>query len=245
MTRRRGGDNGHVHREDVVTMVRQAILAGRLRPGEKLSEERLAAAFRVSRTPVREALLQLAKEEFISLVPNRGAFVKSISSRDAQELYAVREVIEGLVTRLAALNLRRGDRRRLQALIRRMRRAAVRRDLREYRRLHGVYSDLINDAHGNRWLAEFYTLLMRHVQRLEAWNFTERRLPASIREHQKILTHLIRGDPAGAEEAARAHQRSALKALLGELNHHAEITVIGDGGEDKRGRRGRAERIAP
>lgn len=225
-------------------MVRQAILAGRLRPGEKLSEERLAAAFRVSRTPVREALLQLAKEEFISLVPNRGAFVKSISSRDAEELYAVREVIEGLVTRLAALNMRRGDRRRLQALIQRMRRAATRRDLREYRRLHRVYSGLINGAHGNRWLAEFYTLLMRHVQRIEAWNFTARRLPASIREHEGILPYLMRGDPARAEAAARAHQRSALKDMLGELNRQAEITVIADGAGDRRGRRGRAGRIA-
>jgi DNA-binding GntR family transcriptional regulator len=118
------------------------------------------------------------------------------------------------------------DRHRLRALVERMRRAAMRGDLHEYRRLHRSYSDLINECHANRWLAELYTLLMRHIQRLETWNFTPRRIHTSIREHEDILTHLLRGDEALAEEAARAHQRSALRDLLLELARHSESPIM-------------------
>lgn len=215
-----------VPRDEVAKAIREAIVAGGLQPGEKLSEECLGKRFRLSRTPVREALLRLEKEGFVSLIPNRGAFVGELSPRDIEELYLVKEVLEGLVTRLAAQRMSVLDLRQVQALVGRMRRAAARRDALAYRRLHREYTALMNALQGNRWLAEIYELVVRHIERIEMRTFTVRRIGASIREHERILGHIVRHEEGAAEEAAREHQRSALKDLLAELARQSRAGAL-------------------
>jgi DNA-binding GntR family transcriptional regulator len=86
-------------------LIRQAIIDGRLNPGQRWKEEELARELGISRTPVREALLMLQAEGLVDAAPNRGATVRSHSAEDLDDLYKLRAVIEGYATRRAASRL--------------------------------------------------------------------------------------------------------------------------------------------
>ena len=93
-------------REIVTSELRQAILAGRYKPGERLVEDRLAEDFGVSRNPVREALRSLAAEGLVSLTARRGATVAAPSAEDAREMIEVRATLEGYADEAGATNPR-------------------------------------------------------------------------------------------------------------------------------------------
>src|SRR6516162_7205711 len=86
-------------------LIREAILDGRLPPGQRLKEEELARELGISRTPVREALLILQAEGLVDAAPNRGAVVRSHAAADLEDLYQLRALLEGHATRRAAANI--------------------------------------------------------------------------------------------------------------------------------------------
>ena len=90
--------------DSVYAALRDAIFAGRLRPGARLSVPALAGQFGVSRSPVREAVLRLTQERLAHEEPRRGAVVASVNVAELARLYEVREVLEGLAARLAVQN---------------------------------------------------------------------------------------------------------------------------------------------
>ena len=99
---RRLGATHQSLREVIADEVRTAILDGRFQPGERLVEDRLAAAYGVSRNPVREALRALEGEGLVVVKPRRGAFVATLSGDEAHEIIELRAALEGLSARLAA-----------------------------------------------------------------------------------------------------------------------------------------------
>ena len=82
--------------------IKDAILEGRLKEGEPLSENRLAQEISISRTPIREALRNLEQDGFVRMVPGKGAFVAGISMEDVKEIYDIRILLEPLAARTAA-----------------------------------------------------------------------------------------------------------------------------------------------
>src|SRR2546421_6975169 len=86
-------------------LIREAILDGRLPPGQRLKEEELARELGISRTPVREALLVLQTEGLVDAAPNRGAAVRSHDVDDLEDLYQLRALLEGYAARRAAANI--------------------------------------------------------------------------------------------------------------------------------------------
>src|SRR5271156_1650769 len=99
-TKRRLGEEHSPLRDQVVAELRQAILSGRLKPGERLVEGRLADELGVSRNPVREAIRALASEGLIEVTARRGAAVASLTAQEAEELLEVRATLEGANARL-------------------------------------------------------------------------------------------------------------------------------------------------
>ena len=91
--------------EQVCERIRSAILSGELKPGAKLTEQDLAAEFEVSRTPIREAIRQLEVERLVSRTPFVGVTVTQLRPEEVIELLEIREVLEGLVARLATQNM--------------------------------------------------------------------------------------------------------------------------------------------
>ena len=88
-------------RDVVFNTLRKAILTGTLKPGERLMEVHLANKLGVSRTPVREAFRQLELEGLIQIVPNKGAYVTGITTKDVKDIYMIRSSLEGMCARLA------------------------------------------------------------------------------------------------------------------------------------------------
>jgi DNA-binding GntR family transcriptional regulator len=97
-------------------LLEEAILEGELKPGERLRAEALAQRFGTSRTPIREALLQLEAHGLVEVEPNRGAVVKTFDRDDLRDLYDVRALIEPHAAALAATRITAGDVDRLEAL---------------------------------------------------------------------------------------------------------------------------------
>jgi GntR family transcriptional regulator, trigonelline degradation regulator len=91
-------------RHQVLGALRRAILSGRLAPGQRLTERALIEMLDVSRTVIREALRQIEAEGLIEIIPNKGPVVRELSPAEAQDLYRIRAVLEGLAARLFAEN---------------------------------------------------------------------------------------------------------------------------------------------
>ena len=89
----------------VFRKLREDILSGKYQPEEELKEQVIADELGVSRTPVREALRQLELERLIRIVPNRGAFVEGITTKDVKDIYQIRMLLEGLCASWAAQNV--------------------------------------------------------------------------------------------------------------------------------------------
>ena len=87
-------------RRQVLQELRQSILSGRLSPGERLVERELISMMGVSRTVIREALRQLESEGLVDIIPNKGPIVRTLTWEEAQDIYAIRAVLEGLAARL-------------------------------------------------------------------------------------------------------------------------------------------------
>jgi DNA-binding GntR family transcriptional regulator len=97
------------------TVIREAIVDGRLVPGARLKEETLASELGISRTPIREALLLLQAEGLVEAIPNRGAFVRAYEPSDLWDMYELRAVLEGHAARRAAERISASELEELRA----------------------------------------------------------------------------------------------------------------------------------
>ena len=105
-------------KDSVYLKLRQEIVSGKLPPGYLLREAELAARFGVSKTPLREAFVRLEKDGFVEIAPYRSAVVGGYSRQDLREIYEVRELLEGLCAREAALNIATEDLAALSRIVR-------------------------------------------------------------------------------------------------------------------------------
>ncbi len=211
-----GGSIGDRHlslRDQVLAELRSRIIDAQYRPGERLTEDRLAADFGVSRNPVREALRVVEAEGFIQLQPRRGAIVASPDERTMRDMFAARAVLEPLAARIAAERATAHELAGLRRLLDDARDATNDGDFARVAELNSALHHAVMQMSGNRWLVQFSTAMYRHVH----WVF---RLGASHRavhsweEHVRLVEALEAHDPASAEEAARDHVHAAESAAI-------------------------------
>ncbi|KUJ66733.1 GntR family transcriptional regulator [Streptomyces albus subsp. albus] len=193
-------------RDQVADILRAAISSGELLPGTVHSAPVLAAGLGVSATPVRDAMLTLAREGMVEPVRNKGFRITEVSDRDLDEYLQLRELIEvptiGRVTRLASVE----DLESMRPVAQEIVAAAGRHDLTGYldadRRFH---LQLLGLA-GNTRLVEVVGDLRKRSRLLGlADQDRSGRLMASAQEHLELLDLMIAGDAAGAERLMRRH----------------------------------------
>ncbi len=182
------------------------IVDGRLALGAKLDETELAERFGVSRTPIREALLQLAMTGLVEIKPRRGAIV---SAPDPQLLIAMFETmaeIEASCGRLAARRLIPEDEATLKAALAACAAAAAAEDPETYYQENYVFHTVIYRACRNAFLSEQARLLHRRLAPFRRMQLRARhRLGQSLAEHEAIVAAIVAGDEATASERLRAH----------------------------------------
>ncbi|MEB3103626.1 GntR family transcriptional regulator [Ferviditalea candida] len=185
----------------VTRVIRNAILRGEFQPGERLVQEELAQALKVSRMPVREALHKLESEGLVILEPHRGAIVKKVDVEDLDEIYYLRSQLEKMAVELSVPRMTLDDIAKLEELLQRM---------------EGI-DDVERFVEAN---IEFHKLLVKYCawKRLlnfieTLWNglpqqtphFLEGQLEISNREHREIVEAVKVKDSAKAGQLLSEH----------------------------------------
>jgi len=199
------------------------ILSGELRPGQKLAERDLAAALDVSRTPIREALNQLAQEGLVEARPQRGHVVRTVDAKSAEDLYDLREVLELEAIRLAMQRMDASDMATFDALARTLARYAgdptqSEAELREGQRLH----EMIARASRNELL---YEMLLRLFDRLQLFVWIDAlyadEAARTRAEHADIIDAIRRGDVEDVQRRMAQHLRRSKANVLRGLKARA------------------------
>jgi DNA-binding GntR family transcriptional regulator len=190
------------------------IFAGEIKVGERLNETALAARFKTSRGPLREALQALGEQGLVSFTRNRGAFIRRVSPEEALDLYGVRAALEDEVGRKLAGRLTREQSEALAALLAEMDGFIKGHQVAEYYDLNLRFHDLLVEYAGNARLAEIYKRVVRelHLFRLHGLSHGAG-LEVSNTEHRAILEALESGSAARASKAMRGHVEAALKRV--------------------------------
>lgn len=202
--------------DEVTARIRDAVLSGRLAPGERLREISLAKTLNVSRGPVRAAIQQLQREGLVSVRRNYGTFVSRLSQEDLEEVYSLRTAIERLAVQLA---IRQGDAARLRemgTLLARMA-AQVARGISEHEaaELDLRFHEIIYLASNHKRLIDIWSslrpqihilLLMRNVVNAD---FREGLAPG----HQLIADAILAGDEPRALELLDAHLKASYERV--------------------------------
>lgn len=190
----------------LATQIGEAILAGDYSSGERLDEQRLAEAYAVSRTPVREALRQLASSGLIEIRPHRGAIVATITPERLKELFVAMGEIEATCARLAAISMSPIERRQLDALHAEMGALARKGRRAAYSAAnHALHTQIYAGAH-NAMLEEIALGLRRRLEHFRRAQFrAPRRLVQSHGEHADVVRAILTGDAARAHSAMLHH----------------------------------------
>jgi DNA-binding GntR family transcriptional regulator len=207
------GDRHAPLRDQVLDELRARIIDGVYAPGERLTEERLAEDFGVSRNPVREALRVVQAEGFVLELPRRGVVVATPDTTSMHDLFAIRRRLETLAAQQAAERAGPADIAGLRELLDAARRATEAQDFDLVAELNSTLHRRIIDIGGNRWLSTLSVSLYRHVE----WVFrlgVVHRAPHSWTEHVRLVEAIAAGDPEAAEQAAAEHVDAAAAAAL-------------------------------
>ncbi len=209
-------DHYEIDRRDlsdrVYQVLRTEILSGKLAPGQRLSLEEFAQRFRVSITPVRDALRLLSAEGLVELQPRRGAFVTQPTPSLIEEVYQTREILECAAVDFVVQE--GGDiLRELERVVEQIVESTVgesHSDYLAYVRLDQRFHQCLIDCVGNRTLSEIYAGLRSHtLVALALYSASDQRASDTLSEHEAILAAIRRGDAAAARSALRVHLRNA------------------------------------
>lgn len=202
------------------------IVSGRLRPGQRLDEVGLAERFDVSRTPIREALIQLASSGLVEIKPRRGAFVTLLGPRALIESFELMAEIEAACARLAARRMSPEDGAALEVAHAACAAAVKAGDQAAYYPANAAFHQAIYAATANRVLAEEARRLQLRLQPYRRLQLrVPRRMDASFAEHEAILRALLAGHEEAAAEHLRAHvlvQGERFISLISALQEEAE-----------------------
>ena len=190
--------------QTITERLRDQILINQLKPGERLIADDLALSFGVSRSMIREALLLLATEGFINIVPRKGTFVTQMSAKQANDLFEVRLLLEGQVASLAAERRTDENLRDLRETADRGIAAALAGNVDQLPALNTRFHNLLADTADNDYLTETLSRLSNIIQ----WVYSRRiieRSTDSWKEHLRIVDAIEQMDPNAAKAAAHDH----------------------------------------
>jgi len=189
--------------------IKKLILSGELQGGERISERDLTARLNVSRTPLREALKQLARDGLVFSKPQSGHFIQKFDITTVEDLYELREVLERRAITLAIARMSEGDREELRAVKRVLRRydgqkEQSSRELEDGQRVHDLIAGYSRDVFLQETLERLYDRLQLFVW-IDA--LFEDDAALTRREHRDLIDAIVRVDVKASLEAARRHAR--------------------------------------
>lgn len=196
-------------RDVVFNTLREAILKGELKPGERLMELKLAAKLGVSRTPIREAIRMLEQEGLAVTIPRRGAVVAHMSEKDTEDVLQIRCALDELAVQLAADNINSEQLEELEMARRAFEDATRSKDVKRLAQMDVQFHDVIYRATGNARLVVLLNNLREQMYRYRVeYLKNESSLPRLLQEHQDIVDGLRERDKDKVCEIMRHHVRN-------------------------------------
>jgi DNA-binding GntR family transcriptional regulator len=238
--------------DDIALVIEEAIVSGELAPGTVLRQEQLSEQFKVSRTPVREALRRLAALGLVSFVPNRGVRVRTISREELHEAFMVRAELEGLATEVAATKFTPEDLAELDAAERRF--SGISQQLRglepgddrrsimgDWVRANHAFHDVIYRVAALPLVEQLAKSARRTFSGPAVWAPGDHSIDGlyarNAEQHRAIKQAIAAGSAAGARALAREHVLSSFQLL--------ETILEQVGGQWPQNRRSKASLATP
>lgn len=194
--------------------LRRAIITLAMLPSDALSEKELSLQLGVSRTPVREALIRLADEGLIDILPQRGSFVAPIRLRDVEEAQFIRETLERAVVRRLANDCRPEILAELKSNLAQQEMAVARRDLDAFLELDEAFHKTFCDGAGLPRSWRVIQTVKLQMDRVRYFSLPEPgHLNSLLTQHRGILDAIEAGDAAGSEASLTTHLQEVLRTV--------------------------------
>jgi DNA-binding GntR family transcriptional regulator len=206
-------------KDSVYLKLRHEIVTAQLPPGYVLREAELAARFGVSKTPLREAFVRLEKDGFVQIAPYRSAVVAGYSRQDLQEIYEVRQLLEGHCAREASVHISAEDLAALTRVVKDSAAAFEAGDTEALTALIDEFDVLLYQQSKNSRITAMLDNIRDHVTRIGRLTVAiPGRLGNSVQEHQAIYDAITARDGERAEILLRQHIRSVMADQLANLD---------------------------
>ncbi|MCI5687664.1 GntR family transcriptional regulator [Anaerovoracaceae bacterium 42-11] len=174
--------------DEIADIIRDRILKGEYKIGEKIKETQIASELKVSRTPIREAFKQLENEGLIDYIPNRGCFAKGFTKQDIEDIYAVRKALEILCVEWAVSRITEDEIHNLQDQCDLMEFYTVRQDEKKVLEINTGFHEIIYNATGSRFMAQVLRSYKEYIdQTRKALYYEPDYLDEILAEHRAIL----------------------------------------------------------
>ena len=206
-------------REQIYDILKNMIVHREIQPGEKINEEHVAKETGVSRTPIREALCRLENEKIIEMIPRRGAFVIRQTEATVREVLEIREVLEGLVTRLATILMDEKTLGQLTTCLEKIKSIPDEdRYLMKYTQSDIRFHSILLEACRNSMLQNMMATTNTHLQIIRLRTVVlPGRAKKTVEEHYEILKAIETGDEDSAETMMRKHVESVRRDSIKNL----------------------------
>jgi DNA-binding GntR family transcriptional regulator len=195
--------------------IEQKIASGEFKPGDSLIESSLATELNVSRGPIREATRQLAETGLLTIIKNRGVFVREVSLEEALNLCDLRSGLARVAARLAALRATPKQIDELWEYWEEMESNRKARQTHDYHELNDRFHSAIIEASGNSRLLLLHKMTDRELHLFSHWGvIAAKRLDQSNIEHRQIIECIEKGDEWGAARAFENHVLNGKQRML-------------------------------
>jgi DNA-binding GntR family transcriptional regulator len=190
--------------DDIFHALARDILAGKFEPGERLDEPSICRKFKVSRTPIREALRRLSGTGLVEITPRRGVTVARIDAEQLSEMFEALAEFEGLCARLSAVRMTTLEKRRLE-LLNENRQRRVAKGEKDFVTLNNDFHESIYQGSHNSSIATATRNFRRRLAPFRAFQFLPGQTEYSFHEHDDIVSAIVSSDPERAYKVMRNH----------------------------------------
>jgi len=200
--------------------IKKLIVNNKLKPGQILNERELCTSLNVSRTPVREALIKLANDGLVEILPNRGVLVSDITYEMITEIYDVRWALEGLAIRLFCEFALETEVQRLNEELNKQKQFRESGNMEEFVKSDEEFHNIIINGARNKKLFNIMDAISSQVQRIT--NLTkkdEKRSEITIKHHEELFLHIQQRNKQEAERLMKYHIEESKLYHLKNLNH--------------------------
>lgn len=205
-------------RQDIYEKIRDDITFGRLMSGERLTEKKLSDIYKGSRSPIREALRQLESEGLISFERNKGIEVAKLSVKQVEEIYDLRELLEGYAVRVAIGKMTKKDIAYLEDLHKKMIKAANSRDTQFWLQNNALFHAFFREKADNENLCQLIVILRRRIYRYQNMTVNYPRFfETYIEQHATMIEACKKKDADLAEKTMKIHIRKVKDVIIDSL----------------------------